>query len=66
MNDVKNAVKEARKKGILVVSMVFGEENYRDIYIDKYKFMYEKNIISCNPADMTSQVVRLFKKIIIR
>lgn len=66
MVDVKQAVKEARKKGIHVVSLIFGTEDFRDYNIDKYKFMYDKNIISCQPEQITNKLVKMLKKIISR
>lgn len=66
MNDVKEAIKEARKQGIFVVSMVFGTEVYRNDNIEKYRFMYEKNIISCDPSQMTNHLIKTLKKIIAR
>lgn len=66
MVDVKQAVKEARKKGIHVVSILFGTEDFRDYNIENYKYMYDRNIISCNPEQITNHLVRMFKKIISR
>lgn len=61
MNDVKEAVKEARQKGIHVVALMFGTQHHRDAYIENYKYMYEKNIISCSPEHITNQLVRNIK-----
>lgn len=66
MVDVKEAVKEARAKGIFVVSLLFGTETFRDLNIEKYKYMYEKNIISCEPSQITPQLIRMLKKVIAR
>lgn len=66
MMDVKMAVKEARSKGIFVVSLIFGTEDFRDFNIDKYKFMYEKNIISCSPSEINSQLTKMLKKVLTR
>lgn len=66
MVDVKQAVKEARQQGIHVVSLIFGEESFRDNHIDNYKFMYDKNIISCHPEQITNNLVKMLKKIISR
>ncbi|PLS19648.1 hypothetical protein CVD28_04315 [Bacillus sp. M6-12] len=66
MVDVKQAVKEARKKGIHVVSLIFGTEDFRDFNIENYKYMYDKNIISCKPEQITSNLVKMLKKIISR
>ncbi|WPS85368.1 hypothetical protein SMD22_01695 (plasmid) [Brevibacillus halotolerans] len=64
--DVKEAVKEARTKGIFVVSILFGTESFRDKNIEEYKYMYEKNIISCDPSQITTQLIRMLKKVIAR
>lgn len=66
MVDVKQAVKEARKKGIHVVSLIFGTEDFRDYNIDNYKYMYDRNIISCQPEQITNHLVKTLKKIISR
>jgi len=64
MVDVKEAVKEARKAGIFVVSLLFGTESFRDLNIESYRYMYEKNIISCEPNMISNQLTRMLKKII--
>lgn len=66
MRDVKEAVKEARKAGIFVVSIVFGTEEYRQASKDKYVYMYEKNIISCPPALISSNLIKILGKIVSR
>ncbi|WCF11446.1 hypothetical protein NDS46_31305 (plasmid) [Paenibacillus thiaminolyticus] len=66
MEDVKKAVKEARSKGIFVVSLIFGTESFRGSNIEKYKYMYEKNIISCAPNEITSQLTKMLKKVLAR
>ncbi|WCK56965.1 hypothetical protein PP175_27630 (plasmid) [Aneurinibacillus sp. Ricciae_BoGa-3] len=66
MVDVKQAVKEARAKGIHVVSLIFGTDSFREGNIDLYKYMYDKNIISCSPEEITKNLVKTLKKIISR
>lgn len=66
MVDVKNAIKEARKAGIYVVSLLMGTTDFRDMNIENYRYMYEKNIISCEPNMITNQLTRMLKKIISR
>lgn len=66
ISDVKEAVKEARKAGIHVVAIMFGEKSFREENIQKYKTMYEKNIISCEPSRIPSQFFRLFGKLLNR
>lgn len=64
--DVKEAVKEARKKGIHVVSIIFGTEQFREENIQSYKTMYDRNIISCEPEMITNNLIKMLKKIISR
>lgn len=64
MVDVKEAVKEARKAGIFVVALLFGSESFRDMNIESYKYMYEKNIISCDAEMIGNHLVRMLKKVI--
>lgn len=64
MVDVKEAVKEARKAGIFVVALLFGTEEFRDMNIESYRYMYEKNIISCEPSMISNQLTRMLKKVI--
>jgi len=66
MADVKNAIKEARKAGIFVVSIIFGSDDFRDYNMESYRYMYEKNIISCDPQNITNQLTRMLKKVISR
>lgn len=64
--DVKQAVKEARKAGILVVAIMFGTEEFRNANMEVYRYMYEKNIISCDPSNITNQLIRMLKKVLAR
>ncbi|ADO59427.1 hypothetical protein [Paenibacillus polymyxa] len=64
MLDVREAVKEARDKGIFVISLLFGTQSFRNDNIENYKYMYSKNIISCEPSQITNQLIRSLKKVI--
>ena len=64
--DVKKAVLEARQKGILVVSVMFGNKDFREKNINEYIYMYEKNVISCDPYEITQNIVNVIKKMIKR
>lgn len=64
MEDVKKAVKEARSKGILVISMMFGSEHFQDYNFENYKYMYERNLIACKPEDITNHLIKMFRKVI--
>lgn len=59
--EVMEAVKDARRKGCIVIPIMFGNEDFQRIYAKDYKAMYEKHIISCLPQEITFQLCRLFK-----
>lgn len=64
--DVKKAVKEARQQGIYVLTIFFGSDFIREASIENYKYMYEKNIISCPPEQIPSQLIKAMKKLLMR
>lgn len=66
IKDVKDAVNEARKNGIIVISIIFGTKEFRESAIESYKFMYGNNIVSCDPQDIPKQLSKLMKKLLKR
>ena len=62
MDDVNKAVKEARKKGIEVISIMFGERGFRESEYENYIRMYESGVISSDPANIQTELVKLIKK----
>ena len=64
--DVRNAVREARKHGIKVISIAFGSESHRKSSVGIYKSMYQQSIISCEPDKITNELIRVFKQEIIK
>lgn len=64
--DVRNAVKEAREKGIYVVALFFGTEDFRDSSRSEYEYMYQKNLIACDPKDITANLSRMIKRLVLR
>lgn len=60
--DVRKSVREARKNGVNVVSICFGSEVHREYTMDTYKAMYQTSIISCNPQNISSELIRVLKK----
>lgn len=64
--DVRSAVREARKNGVKVISIAFGSESHRKSAIDIYKAMYQNSIISCEPDKITNELVKVFKREIIK
>lgn len=66
LNDVKEAVKEARRKGIIVISMLFGSPEFRMFNMDNFRKIYEKNIVSADPQELTRFLIQVFKRILER
>jgi nitric oxide reductase activation protein len=58
IGDVREAVKAARKNGIKVIAIFFGDEGFRKNTMDEYREMYEKNLISCAPQDISKELVK--------
>jgi nitric oxide reductase activation protein len=63
LSDVKNAVKEARKNGIKVIAMFFGDSSFRKNTFNEYKAMYERNLINCSPENITKELVKEIRKL---
>lgn len=63
IDDVKEAVKEARSKNIEVISIMFGDKDFRMYCFELYKKMYEKNIISTEPEKILKRTIRILKNI---
>lgn len=59
--DSKNAVIEARKKGIIVIPIVFGVDSCDR---NNFETIYEKNIVMCQPVDIEKNLSKLLEKII--
>lgn len=59
MDDVRNAVKEARRRGILVISILFGDARFRAQSREDYEYMYE-TFISCDPIEVSTEFQKLF------
>ncbi|HCL4480336.1 TPA: hypothetical protein N2D99_002424 [Clostridium botulinum] len=61
-SDVRKSVREARKNNINVVSICFGNEAHRAYTMDAYKAMYQTSIISCDPKNISKELIRVLKK----
>lgn len=59
MEDVRNAVKEARRKGILVVPVMFGDARFRRQSQKDFTYMYE-SFISCDPICVEDEIQKFF------
>lgn len=62
----KEAIKVARKEGIHVVGIMFGDENFRNRNYKEYRNMYEKNIISTSVHGVPTKLAETLKKILAR
>ncbi|MEK5209389.1 VWA domain-containing protein [Psychrobacillus sp. FSL H8-0510] len=62
--DVNNAVKEARKLGIRVISVFFGSEHMRKQLAPNFKEMYQRNIIFTDDQSLTRHLSRTIKQTI--
>lgn len=60
--DVRNAVKEARKSGVKVLSIYLEDEKKREKEIDIYRKMYQQGIIACEPSKIGFELMREVKK----
>lgn len=60
--DVKDAVKEARKHGIKVVSICFGTKEHREGTIAQYNEMYQQSVVSCDPSNINKELAKVLKR----
>lgn len=62
--DVRSAVEEARKAGIYVVSIFFGNESFIETEKKIYEHMYQKNFFGATPENLVRELSRHLKKFI--
>lgn len=65
-DDVKDAVKCARRKGIIVIPIFFGDSYFRESALSAYEYMYEKNIINSAPEELPTRLVKLFEALVLK
>lgn len=63
-SDVKSAVEEARRNGIIVMSIYFGSANFIESNKEKYAQMYEKDYIGAETGNITNELVKILKKFV--
>ena len=63
MDDVRDAVKEARRRGILVIPILFGDARFRAQSKEDFEYMYE-TFISCDPIEISDQFQKLFYSLV--
>ena len=64
--DVKDAVKCARRKGLIVIPIFFGDEYFREEALSDYEYMYEKNIINSAPEELPARLAKLFEALVLK
>lgn len=64
IKDVKAAVAEAKKKGIIVVTFLIGSAREVESNKSQHINMYGRSLLSCAPEQMLDQFVKLFKTLI--
>ena len=64
--EVRAAVDDATRKGIIVIPIIFGAEEFRKNKLGDFQQMYPKNIISCDPKDISMRLPYLFQRIIVQ
>lgn len=65
-DDVKAAVKEARAKGITVIAIFFGSDSFLQSSLKDYEYMYQKDLIASRPEDITTNLKKMLKKLVLR
>jgi len=63
LDDVREAVREARQKGITVIPIMFGRASDREQMKGNFEYMYTK-YISSDPIDIADEFQKLFVKLI--
>ncbi len=64
--EVRKAVDDARRKGVVVIPIMFGSEGFRQSYRKNFAEMYAKDILSCSPNEISSKLPDLFRRFIMR
>jgi hypothetical protein len=62
--DVKDAVRDARKNGILVIAIRFGDASWMASTDEEYKFMYEKDYLACKPNEIFQRLLNVVQTIL--
>lgn len=62
--DVKDAVQCARRAGVSVIPIMFGDGEFQEANMASYRSMYGDGVIACAPPEIVERFIDLFKKII--
>lgn len=64
--DVKTAVEEARKSGVEVISIMFGDKKFIQNAEAQYRLMYTYGILRCTPEDIGKKLISVLQNIVRR
>lgn len=59
--EVREAVREARKNGVIVIAIAFGTENEMKRNEEAYRGMYQKGIIMVDPSQIHKELAKVIK-----
>lgn len=62
VSSVRNAVRDARKKGIIVVAICFGDQRHLDRTRGSYHKMYQSGIVMTEPENIPAQLVKVLER----
>lgn len=62
ISSVQNAVRDARKAGVIVIAICFGSQQHLDNTRDSYRKMYQKGIIMTEPQNIPTQLVKVLER----
>lgn len=65
-DEVNAAVVDARRKGIIVIPIMFGTQSFLNSARTGYMKMYVKDVIACVPQEITANLIQLFRLLIAR
>lgn len=65
-SEVNAAVREARRKGIIVIPIMFGEMEHLKRNYQQYVKMYTKDVIACVPQEILAKLTNLFRMLVAR
>lgn len=57
--EVREAVREARRKGIVVIPIMYGDMEFLSNNRTAYERMYERSIVACQPKDIITKLAQL-------
>ncbi len=60
--DLRKSVQETKKKGIKVVPIFFGHDSFLKENADRFKFMYEDNIVATSPDKIYVNLVKILRE----